>query len=58
MNALLDIGLVALIVAAAVVYLVRRKLKSSRKITRDWSTGHSEACDSCPLIRSRSSPRE
>ena len=53
MPALLDYGLVIGAVTAAAAFLWYRKLRSLKKISRDWSTGHSEICDSCPAIKIR-----
>jgi hypothetical protein len=46
-----DIALVLATVLAAGVYLVRRKIRSARRLARDWTTGRVEACDSCPVIK-------
>lgn len=49
----MDIGLVLAVILAATVYLVMRKIRSVRKLSRDWTTGRAEACDSCPVIKIR-----
>ena len=48
-----DIALVLAVVLFAAVYLVRRKIRSARRLARDWTTGRAEACDSCPVIQIR-----
>lgn len=48
-----DIALVLATVLVAGVYLVRRKIRSARRLARDWTTGRVEACDSCPVIKIR-----
>ncbi|MBK8127527.1 MAG: hypothetical protein IPK53_00925 [bacterium] len=53
MTPTLDILLVITVVAAAILYLAWRKLRNAKTIARDWSTGHVEACDSCPIIEIR-----
>ncbi|MCL4305475.1 hypothetical protein KJZ99_06145 [bacterium] len=45
--------LVALGVGASLAFLVLRKLRHLRQGRRDWSSGHAEACDSCPIIEIR-----
>ncbi len=53
MPELVDIILVVAFVAAATAYLVWRKVRSLRKIQRDWTTGHPESCGHCPAIQIR-----
>ena len=53
----LDIVLVIATVSAATAYIVMRKVRSVRKINRDWTTGHAEACDHCPAIQIRQAQR-
>jgi hypothetical protein len=53
MPAWMDITLVLAAVLVAAGYLVRRKIRSVRRLTRDWTTGRVEACDSCPVIKIR-----
>lgn len=54
MSEFLDLFLVISAVAIAAAYLVWRKIDRLRRISRDWSTGHSEAaCDSCPVMKAR-----
>ncbi|MBU1982900.1 hypothetical protein KJ815_00670 [bacterium] len=53
MPALLDYGLVVFAVAAACGYLAWRRIRKARRLSRDWTTGRVEACDSCPVIRIR-----
>lgn len=45
--------LVVAAVAVSVLYLAWRKIRLARKSERDWSSGHVEACDSCPIIEIR-----
>jgi hypothetical protein len=47
----MDIALVMATVLVAAAYLVRRKIRSARRLARDWTTGRVDACDSCPVIR-------
>jgi hypothetical protein len=49
----MDIALVLATVLVAGVYLVQRKIRSTRRLARDWTTGRVEACDSCPVIQIR-----
>jgi hypothetical protein len=49
----LDLILTALAIFLAVAYLVWRKIKAHHNLVRDWSSGHVEACGSCPAIESR-----
>jgi hypothetical protein len=49
----MDIALVLAAVVIAGVYLVRRKIRSARRLARDWTTGRVEACGSCPIITIR-----
>jgi hypothetical protein len=49
----LDITLVLLAIALAGGYLIARKVRSVKRIARDWTTGRVEACDSCPVIEIR-----
>ncbi len=42
--------LVIAAVAVSVLYLAWRKIHQARKSERDWTSGHVEACDSCPII--------
>jgi len=51
MAAWMDIALVLAAVLIAGVYLVQRKIRSTRRLARDWTTGRVDACDSCPVIR-------
>ncbi len=44
---------VGLVVAAAVAYLVFRKVRALKKISRDWATGHAASCGHCPAIQIR-----
>lgn len=54
MSDTLNLILVSFGVAAAAAYLVLRRFRLMRpKIKRDWSTGHGDACDSCPVIEIR-----
>ncbi|MFZ5432295.1 MAG: hypothetical protein ACOZB3_00830 [Calditrichota bacterium] len=53
MSITLDYILVGLSVAIAVAYLIWRRVRKSRKLARDWTTGRAEACDSCPVIKIR-----
>lgn len=46
----LDYALVLLAVFAAVAYLIYRKVRTARRIARDWATGSAESCGSCPVI--------
>ena len=46
----LDITLVLLAILTAGAYLIIRKIRSAKKLARDWTTGRVEACDSCPVI--------
>ncbi|MCB1060440.1 MAG: hypothetical protein KDB65_09425 [Calditrichaeota bacterium] len=50
MSETLDLVLVILAVAASVAYLAWRKLRLARRAPRDWTSGHAEACDSCPIV--------
>jgi hypothetical protein len=50
MPPILDILFVALAVLLAASYLVWRKVRSLRRIERDWSSGRAEVCDHCPAI--------
>ena len=50
MSETLNLTLVILAVVASVVYLAWRKLRLARRVPRDWTSGHAEACDSCPVI--------
>lgn len=58
MPALLDIALVALIVLLATAYLIRRKVRTAKRVSRDWASGHAEACDHCPAIKIRQAQRK
>lgn len=49
----LDLILVLSSVGLAAGYLVLRKIRTARTMTRDWSSGHVEACDSCPIVEIR-----
>ncbi|MDD5088142.1 MAG: hypothetical protein PHI18_05025 [bacterium] len=49
----LDYLLVILSVAAALAYLIVRKIRKTRRLARDWATGRAERCDSCPVIEIR-----
>ncbi len=53
MSTTLDFILVFASVGLAVGYLVLRKVRRARTMTRDWSSGHVEACDSCPIVEIR-----
>ena len=53
----LDTVLVLAAVLFAAGYLVRRKIRSVRRLTRDWTTGHAEVCDSCPVMKVREAKR-
>lgn len=53
MPPLLDTLLVGLIVACATAYLIMRKQRALKKVSRDWASGHAEACDHCPAIKIR-----
>jgi len=53
MPAYLDIALVSFAVACALGYLLYRKLRSARHVSRDWATGHAEACGNCAVIEIR-----
>jgi len=53
MPQILDYALVLLAVALATGYLIRRKVRKARRLARDWTTGHSEICDSCPAVTIR-----
>jgi hypothetical protein len=53
MPAVLDTVLVVLAVVLAIVYLVSRKVRTLKKVSRDWSSGHAEACDHCPAVKIR-----
>jgi len=53
MSSTANLILVVLAVGAAVAYLLWRKLRNARKISRDWATGHVDVCDSCPVIEIR-----
>jgi hypothetical protein len=50
MSMTLDLILVILALALAVGYLVVRKIRNTRNLTRDWSTGRAESCGNCPVI--------
>jgi hypothetical protein len=50
MSDTLNLILVIAAVAASVIYLAWRKLRLARRTSRDWTSGHTEACDSCPII--------
>lgn len=50
MSPFLDYALVLLAVAAATAYLIYRKVRTARRIARDWATGSAENCGSCPVI--------
>lgn len=49
----MDISLVLAVILAATVYLIMRKIRSVRKLSRDWTTGRAESCDSCPVVKIR-----
>jgi hypothetical protein len=53
MSAPLDFALVALTVAVAAAYLIRRKIRKARRLDRDWTSGRVDACDACPVIEIR-----
>ncbi|MBK6765450.1 MAG: hypothetical protein IPG71_03740 [bacterium] len=53
MSATLDTVLVVFTVVLAIGYLAWRKLRSARRANRDWSSGHAEVCDSCPVLEIR-----
>jgi len=50
MPAILDTALVILAVAAAIGYLVWRRVRRLRRRARDWSSGHPETCDGCGVM--------
>ena len=50
MSPLIDYTLVLLAIALALSYLIWRKVSASRRAARDWSSGHAEICDACPVI--------
>jgi len=54
----LDILLVLLAVALAFGYLIWRKISAARRARRDWASGHSEVCSSCPAITIAKARRE
>ena len=49
----MDIILVAVAVAGAIGYLIRRKLRASKTNRCDWASGHSESCANCAIIEIR-----
>lgn len=53
MSNTLDLALVVASVGLALGYLVWRKVRLARKVPRDWTSGHVEACDSCPIVEIR-----
>ncbi|MBL0062115.1 MAG: hypothetical protein IPP40_11715 [bacterium] len=53
MSSTLDTILVIVSVVLSVTYLVWRKLRLARKVPRDWTSGHIEACDHCPIVEIR-----
>lgn len=53
MPPLLDYALVLLAVAMAAGYLIWRKIRTARRIARDWATGNAESCGACPVIKIR-----
>lgn len=58
MSGTLDLILVIASVGLATGYLIWRKLRLARKVPRDWSSGHVEACGSCPVMEIRDKARE
>jgi hypothetical protein len=50
MSETLNLILVIAAVALSVMYLAWRKLRLARRGPRDWTSGHAEACDSCPIV--------
>ena len=57
MSPLLDTLLVIVLVSAAAVYLVVRKVRSLKRISRAWDTGHADSCHHCPAIQIRQAQR-
>jgi hypothetical protein len=54
MSPVFDLVIVILSVGLAIAYLARRNLRTMRKSTRDWTTGHNEeSCSSCPVVQIR-----
>ena len=53
MSAGADIILVVAAVACALAYLIWRKLRSNRKVRRDWASGHPESCAGCGILEIR-----
>jgi len=53
MSHALDMILVGVVVLLAAGYLVWRKAASVRRATRDWTTGRSKNCGSCPVLKIR-----
>lgn len=58
MSDTMNLILVSLSVFLAAGYLVWRKVRQARRVPRDWTSGHVEACDSCPVIEIRKKARE
>jgi hypothetical protein len=53
MPAAVDMLLVLATVAAAIGYFLIRKLRSVKKVQRDWASGHAESCGNCAVVEIR-----
>ena len=49
----LDYILVIATVALSLGYLIWRKVRSAKAISRDWASGHSENCSGCAVVKIR-----
>ncbi|MBU0690901.1 hypothetical protein KKH18_03710 [bacterium] len=53
MSSGLDLLLVIAAVASALGYMVWRKVRSTKKVRRDWASGHPESCAGCGIMEIR-----